>query len=463
MLGAAVMSTEDTTGFETTLADLSFFVNTAEGVAVNDADVVIADIRTTNGVIHVIDSVLLPADIPTLASYSPSFSTVLTAVETAGLGETLATADGITVFAPTDDAFAALPEGTVTDLLADIPALTSVLTYHVLGAAVMSTDVTTGWVSTFGGLSAFAMVDEGVMINDSNVVVADVKATNGVIHAIDAVLLPADVPTLVGYDPSLSTLLTAVVTAELADDLADAEAITVFAPTDDAFAALPDGTLGALLGDIPALSEILLYHVLGASVEAADVTTGWPLTLADLSLFARVAVESTVEGETRSVFVNGATVTTADIVGTNGVIHVIDTVLLPSDIPTLVSYSPGLSTLFAAVGAAGLGGALAGEGPLTLFAPNNAAFDALPAGVLTSLLEDIPALTNVLTYHVFNGAVDSTAAVAAIGSSIEMLNGDDAAITDGPLAIGGAPIMTVDIKATNGIIHTLTGVMLPPT
>ncbi len=120
-----------------------------------------------------------------------TFTTLVAAVEAAGLVDTLTGEGPFTVFAPTDDAFAALPEGTVEGLLEDIPALTAVLTYHVVPGAVMSGDLSDGMTAaTVQGADITVTLGEGVMINDANVVAADIETSNGVIHVIDAVILP---------------------------------------------------------------------------------------------------------------------------------------------------------------------------------------------------------------------------------------------------------------------------------
>lgn len=126
------------------------------------------------------------------AADAGTFTTLLAAAEAAGLVETLTGEGPLTVFAPTDEAFAALPEGTVEALLADIPALTAILTYHVVAGAVMSGDLSDGMTATtVNGADITVSIGEGVMINEANVVAADIETTNGVIHVIDAVLLPA--------------------------------------------------------------------------------------------------------------------------------------------------------------------------------------------------------------------------------------------------------------------------------
>ena len=130
-------------------------------------------------------------DIVDTAVAAGSFTTLVAAVEAAGLVDTLKGEGPFTVFAPTDEAFAALPEGTVEGLLADPEALAAVLTYHVVAGKVMSGDLTNEMMApTVNGADITIMTEGGVMVNDANVVTADIEATNGVIHVIDAVILP---------------------------------------------------------------------------------------------------------------------------------------------------------------------------------------------------------------------------------------------------------------------------------
>jgi uncharacterized surface protein with fasciclin (FAS1) repeats len=130
-------------------------------------------------------------DIVDVAVGAGTFNTLVAAVTAAGLVDTLKGEGPFTVFAPTDEAFAALPEGTVDALLADIPALTAILTYHVVPGKVMSTDLSDGMTATtVNGADLTVGLADGVKINDATVVTADIEASNGVIHVIDAVILP---------------------------------------------------------------------------------------------------------------------------------------------------------------------------------------------------------------------------------------------------------------------------------
>jgi uncharacterized surface protein with fasciclin (FAS1) repeats len=282
-------------------------------------------------------------DIVDTAVANGNFTTLVAAVEAAGLVDTLKSEGPFTVFAPTDDAFNALPEGTVPALLNDIPALTDILLYHVVPGKVMAADVVTlsSADTALGKPVAIRVEDGNVFVNDAQVIITDIETSNGVIHVIDAVLIPPadeapatmpetgavlqaemDIVDTAVANGNFTTLVAAVEAAGLVDTLKGEGPFTVFAPTDDAFNALPDGTVPALLNDIPALTDILLYHVVPGKVMAADVVN---LTSADTVLGKPVAIRV----EDGNVFINDAQVVITDIETSNGVIHVIDAVLIP--------------------------------------------------------------------------------------------------------------------------------------
>ena len=281
-------------------------------------------------------------DIVDTAIGAGSFTTLVAAVEAAGLVDALKGEGPFTVFAPTDDAFAALPKETLDALLADPSGdLTQILLYHVVEGKVMAAAVTDGLEATTlqGSPVTFTAADGSVKINEATIVTTDIEASNGVIHVIDAVILPptaaaaeapAEAPaamldivdTAVGAG-SFTTLVAAVEAAGLVDALKGEGPFTVFAPTDDAFAALPKDTLDALLADPSGdLTQILLYHVLEGKVMAADVTDG----LEAATLQGAPVTFTVADG---SVKINDATIVTTDIETSNGVIHVIDAVITP--------------------------------------------------------------------------------------------------------------------------------------
>jgi transforming growth factor-beta-induced protein len=281
-----------------------------------------------------------PGTIVEIAVGNPAFSTLVKAVQAAGLAETLSGKGPFTLFAPTNDAFAALPKGTLEMLLKpeNREALRKVLTYHVVSGDVMAKDLRSGKVATVEGSTVAVQVSkQGVKVNNVNVVKADVDASNGVIHVIDRVLIPPNlmpaapaatqatqtiVEIAVG-NPSFSTLVKAVQAAGLAETLSGKGPFTLFAPTNEAFAALPKGTVEKLLKpeNREKLRKVLTYHVVSGDVMAKDLRSGKVTTVAGSPV--------TVKVQGQKVSVNNATVVKADVDATNGVVHVINRVLLP--------------------------------------------------------------------------------------------------------------------------------------
>jgi transforming growth factor-beta-induced protein len=308
-------------------------------VYLNDTvEVIITDVEASNGVIHVIDSVLLPpaklSDIVDTAVADGRFTTLAAALGAADLVDTLKGEGPFTVFAPTDDAFAKLPEGTVESLLLpeNLEQLKSILLYHVVSGKVMASDVVTlTSADTVSGEAVSIKVEDGkVYLNDTvEVIITDVEASNGVIHVIDSVLLPpaklSDIVDTAVADGRFTTLAAALGAADLVDTLKGEGPFTVFAPTDDAFAKLPEGTVESLLlpENLEQLKSILLYHVVSGKVMAADVVT---LTSADTVSGEAVSIKV----EDGKVYLNDTVeVIITDVEASNGVIHVIDSVLLP--------------------------------------------------------------------------------------------------------------------------------------
>ncbi|MBW1296923.1 fasciclin domain-containing protein [Aquimarina litoralis] len=287
--------------------------------------VLLADIEASNGIVHLIDGVLLPAadlqSIVEIAVATPELSTLVGALQAADLVDTLNGDGPFTVFAPTNDAFAALDEIPGGD------ALTEVLLYHVAAGKFSAEDLIAGQTVTTvqGDEVTIEMVDGEVFLNGSiKVLLADIEASNGIVHVIDGVLLlPADLQSIVEIavaTPELSTLVGALQAANLVDTLNGEGPFTVFAPTNDAFAALdaiPDGD---------ALTEVLLYHVAAGKFSAEDLIAGQTVTTVQGD---QVSIEM-IDGE---VFLNGSIkVLLADIEASNGIVHVINGVLIPSSL-----------------------------------------------------------------------------------------------------------------------------------
>ena len=372
----------------------------------------------------------------------------------------------LTVFAPDDNAFLSLATalGTnITGLLA-LPNLTDILTYHVLGTTVPASAVTNGAIvqplSTTNTLKLTKTAGGAVYVNQAKVTTADLTANNGVVHVLNGVLLPAETVADIAIDNGFSTLITAVVTAELLPALTDPlSTLTVFAPTNAAFdnlaTALGTNVNGLLA--LPNLADVLAYHVLGTEVLSSAVTNG--AIVQPLSPTNTLKVTLTSTG---NVFVNQAQVTSVDILADNGVVHVLNAVVLPVETVVDLAIDNGFTSLTAAVVKAELLPALTNPlASLTVFAPTNAAFDNLAAALgvdLNGVLAH-PQLADILLYHVIGSEVLST---QLVNGPVATLNGQNVTIdlTNG-VKVNASNVVLADVQAYNGVVHVIDAVLLP--
>ncbi|MGB3607723.1 fasciclin domain-containing protein [Psychroserpens sp.] len=444
-----------------------------------------------------VDPALL--NIVEIASANPNLSSLVAALGAAdGDLVNLLSSGTFTVLAPDNDAFQALLDSndawdTIDDI--DSAVLAQVLLNHVINGSVTSADLTaqgSGYTKTNADgvasqkLSLYYDTSNGVTFNGTSTVAtggADISASNGTIHIIDAVIaLPSIVDLVAANTNNLSLLTSSLVDEDLDDVLAGDGPFTVFAPTDAAFTGFSNDNGNAL-------SEILLNHVLiGTSAISTGLDTGYVTTGAtfddgdtdddnnvNLSLFINT------DG---GVNLNGvSTVTTADIIGTNGVVHVVNGVI---DLPTIVTHAqanPGLSALVASLLEADGSDAnpmlvptLSGDGPFTVFAPLDTAFTALLATDATwNSPADIPdaLLNSVLTHHVIVGA-NARAEGLTDGMMPETLEGDlitinlpgnddnAAKITDGS-GNEDIDIVLTNVQCANGVVHAVESVLIPDT
>jgi uncharacterized surface protein with fasciclin (FAS1) repeats len=305
---------------------------------------------------------MMAPSIVDIAAGEDIFSTLVAALTAGDLAEVLSGEGPFTVFAPTNAAFAALPEGTVEMLLMpeNKALLQKILTYHVVSGTVTSSDLMEGAVPTVEGSDLMVSLTDGVKVNNANVISADIMAGNGVIHVIDAVIMPpeeseaeampaetdmmeevADAPAMMMSSTSVtpiplnivelaagndtfSTLVAAVTAGDLVGTLSGEGPFTVFAPTNAAFAALPEGTIETLLmpENKALLQKILTYHVVSGNVTSGDLIAGAVPTVQGSNVM--VSMDDGVQ-------INDANVIAADVILSNGVIHVIDKVIMPAE------------------------------------------------------------------------------------------------------------------------------------
>lgn len=402
-----------------------------------------------------------------VASDSEQFSILVEALSKADLVDVLSGAGDFTVFAPDNAAFESLFSTLGVSGIADISAenLKPILLYHVLGESYSSGMITDGYYSSLSPaqgrtVSMYIGTEDGVAINDAaKVTAADIQTSNGIIHAIDAVILPPDIVQIAAQNENFESLVSAVAGANLVETLSSPEgSFTVFAPTDMAFEAL-----GA---NVPSdLTPILLYHVLGSPVYSDEISSGIIQSLNSDD------PEIVVEVSDMGVMLNGsANVIATDIVGTNGVIHVIDQVIIPISNGSILDAAMGLdsfSSLVAALAKANLASTFMMEGNYTVFAPTNDAF----ASFLSSLgvsLDDLSAedLSPILFYHVIGAkALSGSLETGYINTLYEAIEGYPVSMlveVENGVKINGSTMVTAaDVEASNGVIHVIDAVLTP--
>ncbi|KAL7578457.1 hypothetical protein ACA910_011529 [Epithemia clementina (nom. ined.)] len=496
------------------------------------------DLIASNGVVHVINRVLLPyLPITATAALNGSFTILvkaLVATDLAGvLNDVSATPDATyTVFAPNDDAFNKLDADLLNRLLTeDTDTLATILLTHVVSGTLDSAAVADAIANGPVNLETLSEQEIQVSLDNGNIFVAalaniapgaqviatDVMATNGIIHVIDTVLLPelssssTDAPTeapMMMPTPSLPTIagiaqengFSALVQALIATDLVtavdeDSDAdLTVFAPTNDAFAGLGDVALNYLAANPDLLSMILQYHIVAGITTSQDLAS--MTSPVEVTTLLGSPIEIIINGD--GIFVQGSgnldstdlpQVTAVDLLASNGVVHVVDQVILPTLPIGATAAVNGYSLLLKALIGTDLINVLNGNTDesrtesYTVFAPTDAAFEA--SGVSDSTLDDLLAanpdtVTNILLTHVIVGAaLDSTQVLDAIaqgtntfttasGAEITITldedNNDILVIGDGNVAagLGRAKVVLPDVVASNGVIHVIDGAILLP-
>lgn len=466
----------------TSLNDGTITVAVNGGVTLNGtASVVTADLEASNGVIHIIDEVLVepePAD-PTIAELvgqeedlsiladilsRPEFSDIVAAAS-----EPSST---LTVFAPTNTYFEQLLEQLGKSSVDELPesVLTDIVSYHLLGEAVPSSELESTSYTTLQGEEITISLEDGVTVNGLAVSEADIAASNGYVHKIEGVLLPAEAQAVSGtvagiayFDANFTTLVAALRQAELLDVLLGEGPYTVFAPTNEAFESAGITDLSAFSQE--KLQNVLLYHVVSGSITSDQLKAG-PVATASGEDFYVSLPES-------GVYINGNTmVTAADLMAENGVVHVLDGVLMPpaQTITEIVAAraeaeNPEFTLLLRAVQRAGLAQTLSGEGPYTVFAPTDAAFEAAGFDAAAIDAASPETLQNILLYHVVGARVFSTDlstgdVTTAQGGSIAV-DTENLSLTDEQDHIANLNAESLDILATNGVIHVIDAVLLP--
>jgi uncharacterized surface protein with fasciclin (FAS1) repeats len=475
VLGSEVLSSAVTNGLITQPVSatntLKFTVTSGGDVFLNQAELDGFDIAADNGVVHTMDAVVLPYETVVDVAIDNGYSTLVTAVATAELLPVLTNPlASFTVFAPDNTAFDNLATALNTDIagLLALPNLADILTYHVLGSEVLSSAVTNGLitqpVSTTNTLKFTVTAGGDVYLNQAELDGFDITAYNGVVHTMDAVVLPFETVVDVAIDNGYSTLVTAVATAELLPVLTDPFAsLTVFAPDNAAFdnlATALNTNVNGLLG-LTNLADILTYHVLGSEVLSSAVTNG--LITQPVSTTNTLKFTVTSGGD---VFLNQAELDGFDIAAYNGVVHTMDAVVLPTETVVDVAISSGFTSLTTAVVTAELLPLLTDPlADFTVFAPDNTAFDNLATALNTDIagLLTLPNLADILAYHVIDVGLESTQfSNGTVGPTLSPTNTLKVTVTSGgDIYTNHAKVTSRDNTTGNGIVHVLDAVILP--
>jgi uncharacterized surface protein with fasciclin (FAS1) repeats len=447
---------------------LKFSVTTFGEFFVNESEIIDFDLETKNGIFHAIDAVLIPEtnslpSLPDLIGSKDNLSFLTTALSVSGLIEELQKDGPFTVFAPDNGAFFSLGLGGIA-LLNNPEQARNLLLRHVVSGRLTADQLEEGLLTTLSGEQIAIQFDSNgnPTIGEAGVSVADLEASNGIVHIVDSILeeaeenIPENVIEFLEGEGNFTLLLTALREAELVNTLGGLEG-TLFAPTDEAFNELPDRVLSELLGDPEQLAFVLKYHVVEGQVFSSQLSDG--LTVASLAGPELVfAID-----EDMSFFVNESEIVAVDAVAGPAVIHTINQVLVPEiqNKPTileLANSTEDLTLLATAVRIAELSELLESEGPYTVFAPVNTAFTRLGPD-LPRLLLNPEELAQILAFHVVEGAITSDQLAAGF---VETLGGDLIEIKqfeNGSFTVGGAELLATDVEASNGVVHTVDSVL----
>jgi transforming growth factor-beta-induced protein len=492
VVGAELFSDDLFNGdVQTLLSGQTILVNTDGGVTLNEtSNVTQADIDASNGVIHIIDEVLFPEEfysrtIAQIAASDDRFTTLVAALSKPELSDLLAAANNpsadLTVFAPTNDAFdatlAVLGKESIDDIPVDL--LYEIVSYHILPQAVLSNQLVDGVEeqTLLAGETVVVDLTDGVKINDSNVIIPDVRAINGVIHAIDGVLLPSYVLASLGtiaevvlFEKDFTILAAALRKAELLSAVSDRNAdLTVFAPDNAAFVKAGFTSLDNLEKDD--LTPILTYHVLGQRVLSSQL----PASGIAETLNGNIYLGYMLNG---GVLINGFTnikLDMIDIIKDNGVIHVIDRTLVPPalDIVDIAVALAGddenseftvLVSLLTDPAYEDIAQAIKDQGNITVFAPTDAAFNDI-ADLLPTLTPE--QVRTVLTYHATPARAFSYDLVTGqninmlAGQTLNVVSANDNGVVLQDKSNATTNVIIANVHGRNGVIHAIDKVLIP--
>jgi uncharacterized surface protein with fasciclin (FAS1) repeats len=451
----------------------------------DNATIVEADIAASNGVVHIIDTVLTPAcvdqNIVEMLTANDDFSILLGLVELAGLSDVLATSAPITLFAPPNAAWEERGDRLIENLSdpKNINFLTAFLENHVFNGNWYSSRLVSDQSFTLETMlktaAFFYNESTGIFLNNAEIVDTDMLASNGVIHTTDTVVNLASLGDILNYSQvvsdaiSFSNFTAALMQANFLDALSldslnNPRTTTVFAPNDNAFAQVSTDVIDKLLDPNWSLHlrELLRYHLVDGTLRSD--------ALAELDTVTTLAADSnlTITSQGSGLTVDDANVVSPDLTAYNGVIHEIDALLFPPSLKMTVMERLSANSQFTTFlgfleTSQNLTGLVQGSGPLTLFIPTNEAFELCDVQVGPCQF-DSSTLEMILQYHL----VDSNVFLNELpdGTAITSLNGQDLVVSminateELVRSINTAQVLDGGV-ASNGVIYVLDQVLLP--
>jgi len=445
--------------------------DSSNDIFLNNSVITVENIVADNGVVHIINLALYPNQEPsTIYEYveaNTNHSVLKNAIDLAGL-EFIYNGDGpLTLFAPTNAAFDNIPDDVLGAILnGPQSGITDLLLRHTLDDDYSAADLLA--LMTMNNANAeelvFTRINNEVYVNNSRIEVRDIEFDNGIVHVIDAVIVQPEeqntIMDVIENSADHSILEDAINAAGLFDKYELETSLTVFAPTDAAFNALPSSMLNDILADPNGLlRELILYHSLDDRLESTDLSEGLVLTTS-----SGEELEVFINGS--NIFINEALISVRDVVADNGIVHIMDAVIQPivirNTVYDVIANSSNFSMLKEAIDAAGIDQLLINDPSITVFAPSNQAFQNISQDSLNVWMADPDGLLReVLLYHTFNHLLPTTNMFD--GLNIVMANGEAALISDrfDGLYINDSRLSTPDIPADNGYVHGINSFSIP--
>jgi len=449
-------------------------VDDGETIVAQGGEIVLPNQGASNGIIHVIDRVLEPTagDIKDILKSDPNFSIFSQMIENSAMNFT-----NITLFTPTDQAFEMMDRQRLERLISNEDCVERFVKYHMLPKPLYSAAMDNGRFTTVEGHFIDLKVNgEGdVSVNDASVTDTDITGSNGIVHAINKVLMPVSAMNLleVATVLNLTTFVQYLDTSGVSPTLKREQGpFTLFAPTNKAFEDLPESIKRSLRDDPAKLREVLAYHIIPERKWTYEF--GKDILVNSFSEPNKLRLNSFRYGKVHAV--NGACITKANIEACNGVIHVIQKVLLPpaKTVYELINTDPRFVTLMEAINITKLGPVLRNPAAsLTLFAPTDWAFAKLEInspGSMENLMANPAELMEVLEHHVVNGTLYTCGincmysywsffsnhfSVYSLGRGVLRLRYD----WSGRVFVNGMRIIDLDLPATNGVVHVIDDVL----